>query len=199
MTTLASLMQEQLPSGGVAVPGGRDFHMEVIDIQTGLVWMSLEVATPEDFENLALGDTLKPVGLGAAAMDMALFKHSPDAQGQPMRQREIDGYRFINVAKSGESVKLPGGMIEIRVNKAHVLGYKAGRKLAVLSLPEGDFIEVVGDRSRDQQLPLPPEATLREIELQQPLIVTLPTPTKTLWHFAGGMRSFQGPVSLPEF
>lgn len=199
MTTLASLMQEQLPSGGVAVPGGREFHMEVIDIQTGLVWMSLEVATREDFENLALGDTLKPVGLGAAAMDMALFKYSPDAQGQPMRQREIDGYRFINVAKPGESVKLPGGMIEILVNKAHVLGYKAGRKLAVLSLPEGDFIEVVGDRSRDQQLPLPPEATLREIELQQHLIVTLPTPTKTLWHFAGGMRSFQGPVSLPDF
>ena len=61
METLDSLMQAQLPPGGVAIPGARDLHIEVIDTD-GLVWMSVEVVTQTDFDNLTLDDTLRPVG-----------------------------------------------------------------------------------------------------------------------------------------
>lgn len=200
METLDSLMRAQLPPGGVAIPGARDMHIEVIDTD-GLVWMSVEVATQRDFDNLTLDDTLRPVGglgVGVAAMDAALFKHSPNATEKPVRERIIDGHRFINVAIPGQPTPLPGGMIEIMVNKGHVLGFKAGRVLAVLSLPDGDFVEVVGNAGLDDQLALPEGASLRMIELKQPWIVDLPNPTKTIWQFGAQMRSFQGPVILPE-
>lgn len=200
METLDSLMRAQLPPGGVAIPGARDMHIEVIDTD-GLVWMSVEVATQRDFDNLTLDDTLRPVGglgVGVAAMDAALFKHSPGVTDKPVRERIIDGHRFINVAIPGQPTPLSGGMLEIMVNKGHVLGYNAGRILAILSLPEGDFVEVVGNADRDDQLALPEGARLRKIELKQPWIVDLPTPTKTIWQFGAQMRSFQGPVKLPE-
>ena len=94
-------------------------------------------------------------------------------------------------------IHMPGGMLEMMVNKAHVLGYEAGRTLTVLSLPGGDFVEVVGDTAQDDQLPLPEAARLSTIELHEPWIVPLPTPTRTLWHFGDKLRSFQGPVTLP--
>ena len=200
METLDSLMQAQLNLGGVAIPGARDMHMEVIDTE-GLVWMSVEVVTQNEFDNLNLDVSLRPVGglgVGVAAMDAALFKHSPSAEGKPMRERIIDGHRFINVAIPGQPTPLSDGMLEIMVNKAHVLGYKAGRTLAILSLPEGDFVEVVGDADQDDQMVLPQGGSLRKIELKQPWIVDLPNPTKTIWQFGAQMRSFQGPVILPE-
>ena len=200
METLDSLMQAQLNLGGVAIPGARDMHIEVIDTE-GLVWMSVEVVTQSDFDNLTLDDSLRPVGgvgVGVAAMDAALFKHSPSAEGKPMRERIIDGRRFINVAIPGQPAPLSDGMFEIMVNKAHVLGYKAGRTLAILSLPEGDFVEVAGDADHDDQMVLPQGGSLRKIELKRPWIVDLPTPTKTIWQFGAKMRSFQGPVILPE-
>jgi hypothetical protein len=200
METLDSLMQAQLDLGGVAFPEARDMHMEVIDTD-GLVWMSIEVVTQSDFDNLTLDDSLRPVGgvgVGVAAMDAALFKHSPSTEGKPMRERIIDGHRFINVAIPGRPAPLSDGLFEIMVNKAHVLGYKAGRTLAILSLPEGDFVEVVGDADHDDQMVLPQGGSLGKIELKRPWIVDLPTPTKTIWQFGAKMRSFQGPVILPE-
>ena len=53
-----SMMQEQLPAGGVAIPGGRDLHMEIMDTQTRMVWMSVEVVTQQDFDELELDDEL---------------------------------------------------------------------------------------------------------------------------------------------
>jgi hypothetical protein len=41
-------------------------------------------------------------------------------------------------------------------------------------------------------------ATLRRIELSQPWVVTLPTPTRTFFWLGESMQSFQGPVTLPE-
>jgi len=145
-----------------------------------------------------LDESLRGIGIGAAAMDSALFQYSPNAEGEPVRERTIGGRRFINVAIPGERSNLPGGMLEIMVNKTHVLGYEAGRMITILSLPEGDFVKVVGDAEQDDCVPLPEGASLKKIELQQPWIVPLPTPTKTLWHFGSGMRSFQGPVTLPK-
>ena len=130
-------------------------------------------------------------------MDAALFQYSPNAEGEPVRERTIGGHRFINVAIPGDRSSLPGGLTQIMVNKAHVVGFEAGRTLTILSLPEGDFVEVVGSAENDDQLPLPQGGSLKSIELQEPWIVPLPTPTTTLWDFSWGLRSFQGPVTLP--
>ncbi|MFT5711421.1 MAG: hypothetical protein ACI8QT_002127 [Halioglobus sp.] len=198
METLDNLMKRQLSPGGVAIPCGRELHMEVIETQTGLVWMSVEAVTQQDFDNLELGDTLRGVGIATAGMDAALFLHSPNATGEPVRERIIGGHRFINVAIPGEATPLPGGMIELMVNKAHVVGYAAGRTLVILSMTGGDFVELVGDAELDHELTLPDGARLRTIELKEPWVVPLPNPTKTLWRFGENLRSFQGPVSLPD-
>jgi hypothetical protein len=200
MKSLQTLMQEQLPEGGVAIPGGRDPHIEVIETATGRVWMSVEPATQQDYDALlgGLDDSLHGVGIGAAAMDAALFRYSPNGEGEPVRERTLGGWRFINVAIPGDRRSLPGGMVQIMVNKAHVVGYDAGRTVTILSLPEGDFVGVVGTADNDDQITLPEGGSLKQLELNQPWVVPLPTPTTTLWHFGSGMRSFQGPVALPE-
>lgn len=199
MKSLQTLMRERLAAGGVVIPGAREAHIEVIEIANSRVWMSVEPATRQDYEALMaeLDESLRGVGIGSAAMDAALFQFSPDGAGEPVRERTIGGRRYINVAIPGERTKLPGGMLEMMVNKAHVLGYEAGRTLTILSLPGGDFVEVVGDTAQDDQLPLPEAARLSTIKLHEPWIVPLPTPTRTLWHFGDKLRSFQGPVTLP--
>ena len=200
MKSLRELMQEQLPEGGVAVPYGRNLHMEVVEVASGRVWMSVDPATPQDYDILleTLDDSLRGVGIGAAAMDAALFRYSPGGEGEPVRGRAIGGRQFINVAVPGEPTLQPDGMMKILVDKAHVVGYEAGRKLTIMSSPEGDFVEVVGNADHDEELPLPEGASLKTIELQAPWVVTLPTPTVTFFHFGSGMRSFQGPVTLPQ-
>ena len=201
MKSLKTLMQEQLPEGGIAVPYGRNSHMEVVEVATGRVWMSLDPASQQEYDQLLeeMDDSLRGVGVGDASMDAALFRHSPDGEGEPVREREICGRRFSNVAIPGEPTVHPGGMMQIMVNKSHVVGYEAGRTLTIMSMPEGDFVEVVGTAEHDEELPLPEGANLRTIELQEPCVVALPSPTTTFFHFDFdfGIRSFQGPVSLP--
>ena len=200
MQSLQSLMEEQLLEGGVMVSGGRDLHIEVIELATGRVWMTVEPNTQADYDALLeeLDDSLRPVGIGSAAMDAALFQHSPNDEGEPVYERIIDGHRCINVAVPGERTELPGGMMQMMVNKAHVIGFEAGRQVSILSLPEGDYVGVVGGTDHDHEIELPPGGSLRQLELSSPWVVPLPNPTTTLWSFNHGMRSFQGPVVLPE-
>ena len=198
--TLDEIMRESMQVGGYAVPGGRDLFMEVMDTATGLVWMSAAPVQVADFEALELEAPLVKVGIARAPMDRAAFQYSPGAPGEPVLQRVIDGRLYINVAAPMEQTppSVPGGPMEISVNKAHVIGFEADRSVAILSLPEGDFVELVGDDAMDQSLVLPQGGTLRRIELSRPWVVSLPTPTRTFFWFGESMRSFQGPVALPE-
>ena len=199
MTSLKNLMQEQLSEGGIVVPYGRNSYMEVVEVATGRVWMGVEPANQQDYDLLLkeLDDSLRGVGVGDASMDAALFRHSPNGLGEPVQERSIAGRQFIHVAIPGKPIVHPGGMMQIRVSKSHVVGYEAGRSLTIMSLPEGDFVEVVGNAEHDEDLPLPDEARLRTVELQAPWVVTLPSPTVAFFYFGSGMRSFQGPVTLP--
>ena len=199
MTSLQSLMQKQLQKGGIAVPCGRHSFMEIVEVATGRVWMSVEPATQQDYDLLLkkLDEAFRGVGVGDASMDATLFRHSPNAEGEPVYQRNIAGRQFMYVAIPGEPFVHSDGMIQIEVNKSHVVGYEAGRILTIMSMPEGDFVEVVGNAEHDEDLPLPDKGRLRTVELQAPWIVTLPSPTVTFFHFGSGMRSFQGPVTLP--
>ena len=199
---LDAMMREKLQDGGYVVQGGRDLFMEVMDPITGLVWMSAAPVTQHDFNALELDEPLVKVGIARASMDSAAFHSSPGAPGEPVLQRTIDGRLYINVAAPSPpqewlSPALPGGPTEILVNKAHLIGFAAGRAVTVLSLPEGDFVELVGEPGGDEALVLPPGGTLRQLVLEQPWLVELPAPTRAFFWFDAGMRSFQGPVTLP--
>jgi hypothetical protein len=197
---LDHLMLDGLQDGGYVVSGGRELFMEVMDTTTGRVWMSAAPVKMADFEALALEESLMKVGIARASMDRAAFQHSPGSPGEPVLQRVIDGRLYINVAVPREQIpaSVPRGPMEISVDKAHVIGFEAGRTVSVMSLPEGDFVELVGDDSRDQSLVLPPGSALKKIELSRPWVVSLPTPTRTFFWFGKNLRSFQGPVTLPE-
>jgi hypothetical protein len=198
--SVRELIGDNLKEGGYIVAGGRAYFMEVIDKKTGLVWMSAAPVTMDDFEALEIQAPLAKVGCALASMDCAAFQYSPAASDVPVLERVIQGRLYINVAMPMAQVPpvLPDGPIEISVNKSHIVGFEAGRSIAVLSLPEGDFIEVVGDGSVDDSLVLPEGSVLKRIELSGPLVVSLPTPTRAFFWLNQGMRSFQGPVTLPE-
>ena len=199
---LDAMLRESLQDGSYAVAGGRDLYMEVMDTTSGLVWMSAAPVEMSDYEALELDESLVKVGIARAPMDRAAFQYSPGAPDKPVLERVISGRKYINVAvppppKEWTAPTLPGGPTEILVNKAHVIGFETGRTVTVLSLPEGDFVELVGEPEGDSALVLPPRGTLRQIRLEQPWVVQLPTPTRTFFWFGEALRSFQGPVTLP--
>lgn len=201
-TTLSALMQEALPEGGVLLPEQRQ-HMEIMDEATADVWMTVDTVTQQQFDEFPLPENWRKVGRAAGVMDQALFHHSPDAEELPVREQIINDLRFINVARPALARPAapspsPSGLFEIVVNKAHVLGFEAGRELSVLRFNDQYFVEVVGDDKNDLNLPLADNASIEQIVLNQPWVVVLPNPTKTLWAFKPELRSFQGPIELPE-
>ncbi|MEZ5573869.1 MAG: hypothetical protein R3E64_17920 [Halioglobus sp.] len=202
-TLLDTMVHERLHTGGFLVQGGRDLFMEVMDTTTGLVWMSAAPVTLTDFRMLELAAPLVKVGVAPASMDSAAFHSSPGAPGEPVLQRVIDGRLYINVAAPAPPEQwiasaLPGGPTELLVNKSHVIGFEGGRSVAVMSLPQGDFVELVGEAEADDTLVLPPGGTLRRVFLDQPWVVELPNPTSAFFWFGPAMRSFQGPVTVPN-
>jgi len=152
--TLDEMIRENIRDGGYAVAGGRDLFMELMDTSTGLVWMSAAPVTEAEFEAVVIEAPLVKVGCARAAMDRAAFQFSPGAPDAPVLERFIDGRLYINVAAPLEQVgpSLPGGPVEISVNKAHLVGFEGGRKVTVLSLPEGDFVELIGDERDEESL-----------------------------------------------
>jgi len=199
LESLEELMQEAIGEGGVLVSGLRGKHMEISEPANRMVWMTRSPVEQRDFEALELDASYVKTGIGRASMDRAGFRHSPGHPDEPVREREIGGHRFINVALPLEMKppSQPGGPIAGFVDKAHVLGFDAGRRLAILSTPEGDFVEVVGDTSQDADRILPEGGELNEIILREPWVVSLPTPTRVFFWWHGSLRSFQGPVTLP--
>ncbi len=199
LKSLKELMQEALGEGGVLVSGLRGKYMEVSESANRMVWMTRSPVEQSDFEALEVDASYTKSGIGQASMDRAGFRHSPDRAEEPVREREIGGHHFINVASPLEMKppSLTAGPMTALVNKAHVLGFAAGRRLAILTTPEGDFVEVVGDASDDAGRVLPEGGELNEIVLKDPWVVSLPTPTRAFFCWQGSIRSFQGPVTLP--
>ena len=203
--SLDHAMNEILPDGSARILGGRDSYMEILENATGTIWMALEPGTKNDLFALDLGDEYTPLGAGLASMDAAAFLHSPNLANQPVVERNIGGRRFINnahppsskiAARAGD-----GSMMRIEVNKAHVLGFEAGRTVAVIKLPEGDYVECIGSSDSDDELTLPEGGSIEHFNLTQPWIVHLPVPTTALWwgFGSGKSRSFQGPIAhLPK-
>ena len=114
MKSLQALMQEKLAEGGVMVGGGRDPHIEVIEVATGRVWMSVEPATQQDYDALleGLDESLRPIGIGSAAMDAALFQFNPNTGGSILLDPAIK-FREIPTTGSTYLAYSPGIMVNV--------------------------------------------------------------------------------------
>ena len=197
---LDKLIHEHMASGAFAVEGGRDLFMEATDTATGLVWMTTSTVARADFANLSLDKPLRKTGVGFAPMDRAVFLWSPGAPGEPVLQREIGSRAWINVASPQKIIppEVADGPARISVDKAHLIGFEAGREVSILRLPHGDYVELVGEKTSDDRLVLPAGGIIEQIHLEKPWAVPLPSPTDAYLWFGESMRSFQGPVTLPE-
>ena len=89
-------LKAHLAPGAYLTTTGRKMVMEVMEVETGQVWMSTEAVTLEYFENLQLEAGLTKVGAASASMDCAGFQHSPGREDEPVLQRIIDGRIYIN-------------------------------------------------------------------------------------------------------
>lgn len=198
--SLEGMLQDALPEGGFFAPVLDNHYMEVTDRSTGLVWMSKSPVSAQQYEDLEMEAPLAKTLFARGSMDAFAFFHSPGLPEHPLRERVIAGLRFINVAAMGE-VTPPSdsrGPLKAMVEKAHRLGFEAGRRLTILSLPDGDYVGTLGEPDADGSLVLPEGATLKEVAINSPLIVELPNPTRCFfWGLGGGdLRSFQGPVTI---
>jgi len=200
--SLDAMMRNAVDDGGYSVSAGRGLFMEVMEKATRRVWMSAAPVSLLDFERLELDESLVKVGVAMAPMDRAAFQCSPGAPDEPVRERIINDRLYINVATPAPPHEWltsaeEGGPVQITVTKAHIIGFEAGRSVVVMSVPEGDFVEVVGEPEGDEALVLPAGGVVRQVLLQQPWLIELPSPTQTFFWFGDSMRSFQGPVTVP--
>ena len=192
------LIAGELPQGSVIIEGGAVLYMEVSDTSNMSQWMYVSPATQADFDGLVVNSPLRKTGIALASMDCAAFVTSPDLPH--VAERTIDGRRFIHVATptafTPSSVK--GGPADVLVNKRHVIGFDAGRTVSILTNAVGHFVELVGSSSTDEGRILPTGCALSQITLKEPWIVHLPTPTRTWFWLGKDVRSFQGPIALPQ-
>jgi len=192
------LIAGKVPLGSVIIDGGASLYMEVGDTTNMSQWMCVTPVTQADYDALVVHKPLRKTGVGKAPMDCAAFIASPGLSH--VAERTIDGRRFIHVA-TPTSISPPsveGGPMDVLVNKRHVIGFDGGRTVSILTNADGHFVELVGSSCTDGDRILPPGCTLSQIKLKEPWIVHLPTPTKTWFWLGHKMRSFQGPIALPQ-
>lgn len=197
-TRALDLIAGEIPKGSVVIDGGALLYMEVADTSNMSQWMCVSPATQADYDGLVVTSPLRKSGIGRACMDCAAFVTSPDLPH--VAERTIGGRRFIHVATPTAFTpsSVLGGPADVLVNKRHVIGFDAGRTVSILTNADGHFVELVGLSSTDEGRIFPPGCTLSQITLKQPWIVHLPTPTKTWFWLGKDVRSFQGPIPLPQ-
>ena len=177
--------------------------MEVMEKATRRVWMSAAPVSLLDFERLALDESLVKVGVAMAPMDRAAFQSSPGAPDEPVLERIINGRLYVNVATPAPPHEWlasaeEGGPVQITVTKAHIIGFEAGRSVVVMSLCQKAILSRWSvEPEGDDALVLPAGGVVRQVSLQQPWLIELPSPTQTFFWFGDSMRSFQGPVTVP--
>jgi len=194
---LLAALQKIAPNA-VVIPGDAgDGFMEIMNPQEMSAWMCIRAVTEKDFEALSVKPPYTKSGIGFASMDIAAFRRSPglEKDGQ-VRTEDFGPYHFINVIgfpKPGKN----GGPMMATVDKHQIVGFKAGRQVALMETPDGVFVELIGSPENDSELTLPDGAEFITYIPEQPWIVQLPHPVKAYFGRGGAMRSFQGPIVLP--
>jgi hypothetical protein len=183
------------PTATTVRGGAGDLFMEIQNPETRETWMCCEPVTKERISRMKPAAPFVKSGYGLASMDRAAFAHSPQNPAE-FTAMDCGGEPFRHVATPLDIVPpaAEGGPMRVTVDKHHLLGFDAGRELAVLELDGKSFIEVIGSSEYDEELVLPDGAWLQRRPVAEPLVLMLPEPTTTFFWFGEEMRSFQGPV-----
>jgi hypothetical protein len=183
------------PTATTVRGGAGDLFMEIQNPETRETWMCCEPVTKERISRMKPAAPFVKSGYGLASMDRAAFAHSPQNPDE-FTAMDCGGEPFRHVATPLDIVPpaAEGGPMRVTVDKHHLLGFDAGRELAVLELDGKSFIEVIGSSEYDEELVLPDGAWLQRRPVAEPLVLMLPEPTTTFFWFGEEMRSFQGPV-----
>lgn len=177
----------------------RRTHMEILDPRGGDVWLLQEPVTIEEFKALKVDPPLFKSGLAAAAMDSAWFGRSPgaDADG-PLETRLIGGRRFARVARVRRFAGLPRGDAPalLSVEKHHVLGFEAGRRLVAALLPDGRYYIEQTEARPGRPFAPPADWKLCTLRIDAPWSLRLNCPASV--YFFASLRSFCGPLAAGE-
>lgn len=174
-------------------------HAEVMDLESGDVWLCQQPITEARFNMLKTARPLVKSGYGRAHFDYAWFLRSPgaDADG-PLDARDIDGLRFVRVARPREMVALRSDHLPTRlvIEKHHVIGFHADRKVTLARLPDGAFYVLHTETLTDIADVDPEDWEMFTLTLFAPWTIALPCPAHV--YFFGNLRSFAGPLSGDE-
>ena len=137
---------------------------------------------------------------------MAFFRRSPEAQCDgPVETMIIDGRTFALVAIPGnpepEYDLVADGLVVLHVQKHHSVMFAKGRTIEIMSFGDGnDYVPQITEASglfglsTSAERVLPAGWSVREVTLQQDLVVEVPYPARVCFFSSG--HSFQGPVNL---
>lgn len=198
-TSLEMLMKQATPDTGRHLLGGRGLFMEVVNTQTQQVWGTKSAIQIEDWERLNPESPFVKASTGLVSPDATAFRHSPGAPGAPLEERTISGHEFLQIAIAGKPKppSQPNAAMEIMITKAHTVGFQRGRSVTIMAIGDEYFVELIGTAENDQNLVLPRDGSLSQMQLDQPWVVELPSPTRCfIWNWGTNPRSFQGPVKL---
>ena len=197
---IKAILENSLPDTGLIIQG-EGLYMEALDPVSRETWMSVSSVSQGDFDNWKPDPPYQKTFIGGPAMDAAGFRHAPEDVAQPVQVKMIAGHLCLKVAipEKIRPPEAPEQAIQIRVKKAHTLGFKASRSVKLMTRGDQHFVEVIGHPDSDSLICFPPDAVCREVTLDQPWLVELPSPTQAyFWFHKTGIRGFQGPVSLPD-
>jgi len=183
--------------------GGLEYYGELMDSATNGVWLSAEPITPEDYEALAIPDGFKKSGVGRSQHDAAVFLRPPEALADgPVESISVEGRTFSLVARPGKTESGFDGAMVLSVYKTHRVLFAAGRVLEAIDIGHGWCLlpqavdAQMGGAAADSrpERDLPEGWVVREITLDDDLVIDIPYPARVVIFFNGDI--FHGPVRL---
>ena len=181
----------------------RQPHVEVMNPQTGDVWLLQEPITFDEFKAMKVAPPLIKSGCASAAFDAAHFLRSPGAESDgPLETCVVDGKEFVRVARAlAFSGRAP---MHVKVQKHHVMTFAKGNEVVVARLPDvagvaGGFYVQQTESVPGKTFDVPADWQVRRATLTEDWTVFVAPPV-SVWFFTS-LASFQGPIAadaLPD-
>ena len=186
------------PNWTIGRPGP---YMEITELANRTVWLCQQPISYKEGQTLSLPEGFAITGIGESAHDAAFFPRSPDAtEYGPLETMQVGKYTFSKVGKPGKPEASFKDVLVLPVYKYHKVLFKAGRTIEILTMEDGkDYVpNVYGMKGMFGKIPtkriLPNAWSLREITLEEDLILEIPNPARVCFFKTGS--GFHGPVSL---
>jgi hypothetical protein len=175
----------------------RALHLEVMNVQTGDVWLCQAPITLEAVKALRVEAPFIKSGCTAGSFDAAHFTRSPGAGSDgALDTCVIDGVTFARVARALRFGGLkPDRPTLVSVEKHHVVTFAAGSEVALARLPDGQLYVQQTEPVPGRAFTPPADWQLETRRLQAPWTVQVPPPVSV--YFFASLCSFMGPVDGP--